>query len=112
MSELKKLSIKLPPPGARSFTTHGQVVVTRSLSDMIAESEAFSQHVVDCMRRYTACDWGDIGLEDWQQNDDAINPDNTQERVVAVYKNEAWPTVWIITEWDRSYTTILQPSEY
>lgn len=34
------------------------------------------------------------------------------DRILAVYKYNDTTTIWIITEWDRSVTTVLFPSEY
>ena len=59
--------------------------------------------------------WGEICEEDADLNDQAIahegNSDK-QMRVMSVYKTLKNETIWIITEWDRSATTILLPSEY
>lgn len=47
MSEQKPLTVKTPPTGARSFTSLGQVVITRSLSDLMADSEVFSKYITN-----------------------------------------------------------------
>lgn len=58
--------------------------------------------------KYVNCDWGDTCEKDAKSNDYAVNHG---ERILAVYKMGA-RTIWIITEWDRSATTILFPEEY
>ncbi len=59
--------------------------------------------------RHASGDWGDTHEEDAGLNDEAlINGD----RILSVYKLTDEVTIWIITEWDRSVTTILLPSEY
>ena len=67
------------------------------------------------LRKHQQADWGDVCAEDKQANDDAIkyegNPDR-QQRVLSSYVTELNDTLWIITEWDRSITTILLPREY
>ena len=47
--------------------------------------------------------------EDAEMNTEAVN--NGDDRILAVYKT-CKGNIWIITEWDRSVTTILFPSEY
>jgi hypothetical protein len=66
------------------------------------------------LRRHIAGDWGDVCPEDKARNDEAIahegDPDN-QQRVLSAYELHG-RKVWVITEWDRSETTVLLPSEY
>jgi hypothetical protein len=62
-------------------------------------------------------DWGDdMYMEDWHTNDVAIS---TNGRLLSAYNipedmqdHERDTKIWIITEADRSVTTILFPSEY
>jgi hypothetical protein len=60
------------------------------------------------LRRHITGDWGDVGPEDRALNDEALADGG---RLMSVYKLPA-VTVWIITEWDRSVTTILLPEDY
>ncbi|MDE6020535.1 MAG: hypothetical protein K2H01_06040 [Ruminococcus sp.] len=48
--------------------------------------------------------------EDKALNDAAVK--NGDERIFAAYIDSTGRKIWIITEWDRSATTILFPSEY
>ena len=57
------------------------------------------------MIRYCKKDWGDIPEEDKRMND------LDDDRIVARY-NSKHGDIYIITEWDRSYTTILFTNEY
>lgn len=61
--------------------------------------------------RYVRCDWGDTCAEDKTSNDYAVRHG---ERILAAYEHPDHPDwrIWIITEWDRSITTILFPDEY
>lgn len=61
--------------------------------------------------RHMLGDWGDCCPEDWRANDEALTP-GEEERVFSVYEIAPGEKVWIITEWDRSMTTVLLPSEY
>ena len=59
--------------------------------------------------RHSQGDWGDLGDEDCKSNDEAIAH---QMRLFSQYKTSDGTKFWIITEWDRSCTTILLPNEY
>lgn len=65
--------------------------------------------IAQSLQRYARCDWGDIDAEDAQLNDDAVK---SGDRVVAAYINAAGTKIYIITERDRSVTTVLLPEEY
>lgn len=87
----------------------GHVVSTIKIAAEIAKDPEFAQFVMDSLhKRYVNSDWGDTCEEDAKANDYAVTHD---ERILAVYKMGA-RTIWIITEWDRSATTILFPEEY
>ena len=59
--------------------------------------------------RHARGDWGDVSKEDWQANDRALQ---TGERLLSVYHTRSGIKFWLITEADRSATTILLPQEY
>lgn len=65
--------------------------------------------VQEALRRHARCDWGEVCKEDAQANDDALK---TGERLVSLYRDSKGVKFWIITEADRSATTILIPDEY
>jgi len=87
----------------------GQVVITRGVNAKISESVEFSQFFLESIARFRNCDWGDLGIEDKKTNDSAVK--NNDDRIFARYNNKE-SDIYIITEWDRSVTTILFPSEY
>ncbi len=60
------------------------------------------------MSRHALGDWGDLGEYDRQENELSIKHG---WRVVSVYP-VAGQVIWIITDADRSITTILLPEEY
>ena len=86
----------------------GQVVQTRRIAEACEESEVFEKEIGKAFYRYVFCDWGDTCEEDKKLNDEAIE---AGERIVAKYETSKG-NVFIITEWDRSYTTILFADEY
>jgi hypothetical protein len=59
--------------------------------------------------RHICGDWGDICSEDWQQNELAVA---SGLRVLSVYTMPDHTKIWVITEWDRSVTTVLSPDDY
>lgn len=66
------------------------------------------------LKRHQNGDWGEVGTEDAEANRQALF---YGDRLMSVYKIKGWQdmpdeTVWIITEADRSATTIMLPSEY
>lgn len=85
------------------FST-GQVVMTPNAQ------EAMIQHKINfgtLIRRHVNGDWGDVCDEDRQTNEASLKNGG---RLMSVYKESV--TIWIITEWDRSVTTILLPEDY
>lgn len=86
----------------------GQVVQTRGIAAARLESEEFADEITRDFLRYVQGDWGDTCAEDSELNNNATKDG---DRIVAKY-NTTKGDVFIITEWDRSYTTILFASEY
>jgi hypothetical protein len=85
----------------------GQVVATPGAVDAL-ETEGIQPDVL--LGRHEMGDWGDLEKDDRKVNDDAVK---TGGRIFSIY---TLPTtqakVWVITESDRSATTLLLPSEY
>ena len=92
----------------RKFDT-GTLVMTKGVLDKFCSNNYdFFKLVVESFVRYKKGDWGDLCDEDKQQNERAIK---NGDRLMGSYRNET-DHIWIITEWDRSVTTILFPDEY
>lgn len=87
----------------------GQTVSTIGVKTMMEKNEQFSFEVARSFARYLQYDWGDMCDEDKQLNDDAVEYQN--DRILAAY-NTCEGKIYIITEWDRSVTTILFADEY
>lgn len=90
----------------------GQVVVTPGVQELPALK------VMEWLRRHQSGDWGLVSGQDRLSNARAVA--SGEERVMSSYPiDESSPskghgdnTVWVITEWDRSVTTVLLPEEY
>jgi hypothetical protein len=86
----------------------GKIVWTRGVNDRVAVDTPFSLFVLDSLRRHANCDWGELSVEDKGENDFSMDK---QRRLLSSYQHKGIK-IWIITEADRSVTTILFPSEY
>ena len=82
----------------------GRTVITRGALDALEQED-----VLAAMTRHANGDWGDLCAEDKQANDDALS---VGTRLLSAYRTGAGQKFWIITEADRSITTVLLPEEY
>lgn len=82
----------------------GQVVITRNALESLHPGD-----VQTALRRHAAGDWGECGPHDAQANEDGLKHD---DRLLSVYHDGGGRKFWIITEWDRSVSTILLPEDY
>ena len=92
---------------ARKVETE-KIVATAGIADRMEEDLAFAALVKKCFDRHLSCDWGDLCEEDRQANEDALK---NGDRLMSAYGKRG-DKIWIITEWDRSVTTVLFPDEY
>jgi hypothetical protein len=81
----------------------GQIVSTANAAAQL--DPAAIQHG---LTRHAAGDWGDVCPDDAQSNEDALKHD---DRLLSVY-GTGEKKFWIITEADRSVTTVLMPEDY
>ena len=82
----------------------GRVVATRCALDVLTEDD-----VLGALRRHARGDWGEVCPGDEGANDRSLR-DGT--RLLSVYTSASGVTFWVITEADRSATTVLLPSDY
>jgi hypothetical protein len=59
--------------------------------------------------RHVGGDWGSLDPDDAAANDAAVSGG---DRILSNYPIDGHDRVWIITEWDRTVTTLLLPCEY
>jgi len=82
----------------------GQLVITHGACDKLSELDvnvAINRHVIG--------DWGELDERDREENDLAVDHGG---RLMSRYNSRTGTVFWIITEYDRSVTTILLPLEY
>ena len=87
----------------------GQTVMTRGIANAMESNPQFREEVTESMDKYVRCDWGNTCEEDAEMNNEAVR--NGEDSILASY-NTSQGTIWIKTEWDKSVTTVLFPSEY
>ena len=92
----------------------GQVLVTSSIKSLMTSDLSFHTFIYTSLMRHEEGDWGEVEEEDHQSNELALLSDH---RIVSVYHcstehSVGGDRVYIITEADRSATTVLWPSEY
>jgi hypothetical protein len=83
----------------------GRVLATPGALQLLLEEGG---HPFELLARHATGDWGELCAFDRRQNEMALREGY---RVLSSYETAAG-TVWIITEADRSITTILLPEEY
>ena len=71
--------------------------------------EEAGQTPPDLLYRHVTGDWGDLCEEDKQENEFSVK---NASRILSAYTLRTGVKVWVITEADRSATTILLPEEY
>ena len=83
----------------------GRIVITRGIDELINGRHEMLIQFLDSHRSFN---WGSICEEDKTLNDEATH---NGDRIMSQYHfNDI--KIWLITEWDRSVTTFLLPSEY
>lgn len=82
----------------------GEIVITRRALDELTQHEA-----VKGLLRHVSGDWGALDEHDWKENEAALEHGF---RLLSRYVTPDGTKFWIITEHDRSRTTILLPDDY
>ena len=100
MSEVSLMPSKFPL---------GIMLFTRGVNDRAADDKAFAAFVIKSLKRHGQEDWGDLCEEDRRENDLSLKDGF---RLLSAYEKDGLPKILIITEADRSATTVLFPDEY
>ena len=82
----------------------GRIHATRGSLDSLSQED-----INTALVRHSSGDWGEVCEEDRQANEQAIAE---ELRLFSVYRSSTGVKFWVITEHDRSLTTILLPEEY
>jgi len=84
----------------------GKLVITPGAKEALEESDEDAMFFIT---RHATGDWGVVREEDQRRNDEAVREG---ERILSAYVLLSDVRIWVITEWDRSVTTILLPEDY
>jgi len=84
----------------------GQTFITPGAQEAL---EIAGQTAAQFLRRHISADWGEVSEDDAQENELSLRDGF---RLLSSYRTLKGQKIWIITEADRSATTILLPSEY
>lgn len=84
----------------------GQLVATPGA---LAALEKTGQNAMEFLSRHVRGDWGDLPKEDKDENQLSVEK---RFRLLSSYRTTAGDKIWVITEADRSHTTLLLPEEY
>jgi hypothetical protein len=84
----------------------GQIVAT---PHALAALEKAGQQPSEFLRRHVNRDWGNLSDEDRKENDYSLEHGF---QLLSAYRTNAGDRLWIITEGDRTVTTLLLPEEY
>lgn len=89
---------------SRAMFSLGQLVATPG-----AITELTPEEMRQALGRHQRGDWGELDSEDKQANEWALR---NGARLLSAYRSADGEKFWVITEADRSVTTVLLPSEY
>lgn len=84
----------------------GQIVATPGALDALEDSDELPEVLLE---RHARGDWGDVCAEDQDANDMSLKQGL---RLISSYTLSTGEKLWIITEADRSVTTLLRPEDY
>ena len=84
----------------------GRTLITPGARDAIEEA---GQAPHEFLQRHEAGDWGELSEDDRRENELSVEHGF---RILSAYTTRKGQRVWVITEADRSATTILLPEEY
>jgi hypothetical protein len=84
----------------------GQTFITPGAEEAL---QIAGQTATEFLRRHMSGDWGELSDEDVRENEFSLKEGL---RLLSAYQTGKGQKLWIITEADRSATTILLPSEY
>ena len=87
----------------------GTIVVTPGVLDALADPNVGVDAATALVRRHASCDWGEVDEHDCLANNNSLKDGG---RVLSAWTLASGVKIWIITEADRSATTLLLPDEY
>lgn len=84
----------------------GRIMLTPGADEALKSS---GQEAWKFLARHASGDWGEVPPEDWEENELSLM---RELRLLSAYRTGKGERLWVITEADRSVTTLLLPEEY
>lgn len=103
--ELVDIVSEMPKSVAAKFSL-GRLVITPGALAALLEAD---QSPFEFLQRHVTGDWGEVCEEDAKENELSLQ---RGFRLLSAYRTQLLERIWVITEADRSVTTILLPEEY
>jgi hypothetical protein len=95
----------MPDPATSTTSVSlGRIVATPAALEFLDQSE-----IDGALRRHACGDWGEVSAADRAANDAALREGT---RLLSVFRARRGRSFWVITEADRSVTTVLLPEDY
>ena len=90
----------------------GPIVMTEGIREII--ESGYQDEIQECLERHESGDWGDLCEEDRQLNDDSLEAERNGDWADSLFSayDTGFGRIYIITECDRSVTTVLLAEEY
>lgn len=94
-------------PAPNVYFAPGDIVMTTGVAELVQQGRL---NPTPYLRRHLGGDWGDLEGDDRRQNDAALA--SGEDHLFSSYQVNRDLKLWVITEWGRSVTSMLLPSEY
>src|SRR3982751_2648732 len=98
-----------PKYGVSQMNAKAKFNLGRLVATANAEGTIPREDMMKALSRHISGDWGEVGPEDWQENELSLKEGF---RLFSVYRDRNGVKFWVITEADRSATTVLLPEDY
>jgi hypothetical protein len=113
INQVKESKMIISKTQPTDFST-GQLVASMLINSEMKENAKFALFCQTCLEKHKSNNWGDLEEEDLDENNFALENGNRlfSKYLIPEDLNMEEDSIYVITEWDRSYTTILFPMEY
>ncbi len=88
----------------------GSICLTNGVLNECNDTAGFHDFVMDSIEKHSNGNWGNLSEEDKRENEFSLNE---HLRILSAYNHSySGKKIWVITEADRSTTSVLFPEEY
>jgi predicted transcriptional regulator len=86
----------------------GQILASKGVAELARANKKFAAFIKESLDRHRKGDWGEMSDEVRQLNNINLG---INTRLFSSYESKGFPEIWITTEPDRSFSTIMFPDE-